>query len=316
MSRLANAVDRALEASVVGSFTSVGAIIRRRLDHWSPFARLDGVRVVVTGATSGLGSYMAPALAGLGADVVLVGRSASRGAEVLAATVAAGPSGSHSLELADVGDLGQVRELAERVRRGGVDILLHNAGALTHERTLSPQSIETTLATHLVGPHVLTQLLREKNDRTLSRVLVMTSGGMYTQKFDVATLTSLEGVYDGVATYARVKRAQIVWARAAAARWGDETLVAVTHPGWTDTPGLRSSLPTFGRLLRPVLRTLAQGTDTMLWLTGCEQLRHERGALWFDRRTRSAYRLARTRPDDPAADEASLWGHLESWRNA
>ena len=38
------------------------------------------------------------------------------------------------------------------------------------------------------------------------------------------------------------------------------------HPGWVDTPGVRTFLPTFRALTRPVIRTPEQGTDTLVWL--------------------------------------------------
>ena len=55
--RLRAGLDRALEASVVGSFTRIGFAARSRLFQWEPLStsRMDGKVSVVTGATSGLG---------------------------------------------------------------------------------------------------------------------------------------------------------------------------------------------------------------------------------------------------------------------
>ena len=38
------------------------------------------------------------------------------------------------------------------------------------------------------------------------------------------------------------------------------------HPGWVATPGIESSLPSFNRLMRPILRTAEEGADTAVWL--------------------------------------------------
>ena len=64
-SRGARAVDRALEASVVGSFTRIGYHTRRRLFEWTPLESLglEGKVAVVTGATSGLGRTAAGLMA-------------------------------------------------------------------------------------------------------------------------------------------------------------------------------------------------------------------------------------------------------------
>jgi hypothetical protein len=75
MSGLADAVDAALEWSVVGSFTRVGSAARRRLDHWETLEgpRMEGRVVVISGATSGLGFETARALAAMGATVEVHG---------------------------------------------------------------------------------------------------------------------------------------------------------------------------------------------------------------------------------------------------
>ena len=78
---LARAVDGLLEAAIVPSFSRVGPLVRRSTASWrdaGPGA-LAGRRVVVTGATSGLGAEIARQVAALGAEVDLVGRDAARG---------------------------------------------------------------------------------------------------------------------------------------------------------------------------------------------------------------------------------------------
>ena len=87
-----------------------------------------GRTAVVTGATSGLGTAVAGALGRVGAHVVVVGRDAERGRDVVARIEADG--GSAELELVDVCDEAEVVALAERVRarRSSVDVLVNAAG--------------------------------------------------------------------------------------------------------------------------------------------------------------------------------------------
>jgi NAD(P)-dependent dehydrogenase (short-subunit alcohol dehydrogenase family) len=85
---------------------------------------LEGQRALVTGATSGIGRAVALQLAREGAEVLVHGRDAARGAETVAEITAAG--GKASFVAADLGDVADVRRLASEV--GDVDILINNAG--------------------------------------------------------------------------------------------------------------------------------------------------------------------------------------------
>src|SRR3984893_6944654 len=87
-------------------------------------SNLEGQRALVTGATSGIGRAAALQLARDGAEVVVHGRDAARGAETVAEITAAG--GTASFVAADLGDAADVQRLASDV--GDVDILINNAG--------------------------------------------------------------------------------------------------------------------------------------------------------------------------------------------
>jgi hypothetical protein len=77
------------------------------------------------------------------------------------------------------------------------------------------------------------------------------------------------------------------------------------HPGWVDTPGLRASLPGFHRASRVVLRTPAEGADTIVWLGAADEPAHSSGDFWHDRKRRPTHVLRRTR--ESAADRERLW---------
>ena len=85
---------------------------------------LDGRRVVLTGASSGIGREAAKMLAARGARLALVARRADRLQE-LAGEIDAVPLP------ADLSQRGAAVDLAERAKRalGGVDVLVNNAGA-------------------------------------------------------------------------------------------------------------------------------------------------------------------------------------------
>jgi len=314
VSFLADRVDAALEWSVVGSFTRVGSALRRRLDHWAPLdgGDLAGGVVVMTGGTSGLGLEAARALARMGATLEIIARNGTKAEATCAELVRETGNPKVGFVVADTGDLTALRRAAAVLarRHPAIRVLIHNAGALDDVRQTSPQGIELTVASQVVGPFLLTGLLLPAlKAGAPARVLWVSSGGMYSEPLSVARLEMSAGEYDGTTAYARAKRAQVtlaeLWAERLAA---DRIHVHAMHPGWADTPGLARSLPAFRRALGPWLRAPADGADTLVWLAVDEGAPlQETGRFWLDRRPRPLHRLASTRRSDTPEERQRLW---------
>ena len=304
------AVDKFLESTVLGSFSRVGYATRSRLESWIDPPSLAGQRVLITGATSGLGFETAAKLASLGAAVTFVARDESRALAALGALRQRSKNDRIDFLLGDTSDLAAMRRVADTVaQRGDLHVLIHNAGAISATRTLSPQGFEVTVAAQLLGPFLLTRLLVPALTQTHpGRVLTVSSGGMYSQKFDLSTLEMDSASYDGVVAYAKVKRAQLVlnheWVHHVSA---NDVVFHAMHPGWTDTPGLAASLPKFHSLARPWLRTPAQGADTLVWLAGSRDSSRTTGDFWLDRHPRFEHKVPWTRSRAPGRDQVMLW---------
>ena len=243
---LAEAVDLALEATVVLSFSRVGYRVRRRVWSWAqpPEASMAGQVVLVTGATSGLGLSLATRCAELGASVVVVGRDLERLESARDRIAAAAGTATVTTARCDLARLDDVRALAEQVRRdhSRLDVLVHNAGALVHDFVRTVDGIELTVQTHVVAPYLLTTELLDLLQATPgARVLTVASGGMYTQPLEDLDLDPAD--FDGVRAYALAKRAQVVLNQQWARRHPGVAVFQAMHPGWVDTPGLRDSLP-------------------------------------------------------------------------
>jgi NAD(P)-dependent dehydrogenase (short-subunit alcohol dehydrogenase family) len=312
VSAVTRLVDSALEVSVVGSFTSVGCNVRSKLDHWDAAAGrhdLNRRTVLVTGATSGIGLAAALRLARLGASVRFLARNEARAEDARARIVdAAGGGADVAYDLADMSDLDAVRGFATRFAAANekLDVLLHNAGALSRDFRRAPDGTELTLATHVLGPFLLTSLLLPALRRAApGRVITMSSGGMYTQRLDLDDLEMDRSHYDGRVAYARAKRAQVVLNREWARRFDrSEVVFHAMHPGWVDTPGVESGLPGFYRVMRPLLRTPDQGADTAVWLASDLEPLRSTGDFWHDRRRRGEHRLPWTAREE---DGGGLW---------
>lgn len=300
-----DALDTVLDKVVVAGYSSIGPALRRR--WWPadpPAGSLVDQHVLVTGASRGLGLAAATDLARLGATVHLLGRNQSRLDEAAAGIRVAVPNADVVPETCDVSDLDDVRTYAARTRETvpRLHALIHNAGVMPESRTESPQGIELTLATHVVGPLLLTELLRPvlaaADD---SRVLIMSSGGMYSAPLDDGWARDLqfrEGTYRGIRAYARTKRLQVLLAEELAERLaGDGVAVHSMHPGWAATDGVAESMPGFNRALRPILRDARSGADTLVWLTASPEAASSTGLFWSDRRPRSTTYLPWTSED-------------------
>jgi dehydrogenase/reductase SDR family member 12 len=314
MSFFADVVDQALELVVIPSFTRIGSIVRSRLDHWTPVDEYDltGRVVVITGGTSGLGLATARALAADGATIEIIARNPTKAAQTCQALRDAGAPGGVDFIVADTGDLESVSAAAAELgrRHKTIDALIHNAGALDAEHELSPQGVEQTVASQVAGPFLLTDLLLPLlRAGAPSRVLFVTSGGMYTEPLSVEDLQMRPYDYKGATAYSRAKRAQVtmaeMWAESLAA---DDIHVHAMHPGWADTPGIERSLPQFHRIMGPLLRTPEDGADTLIWLAADDGRPLETsGLLWLDRRPRPIHRLPRTKRSDTADERRRLW---------
>jgi NAD(P)-dependent dehydrogenase (short-subunit alcohol dehydrogenase family) len=298
---------------VVGSFSRLGPAVRRVVAGWSDDDRaLEGRTVVLTGGTSGIGLAIARRCALAGARVHLLARDAAR-----ATSVADALPGCHvSFGIADLSDPGTVRRFAldATAELGTVDVLVHNAGALHRRLERTTTGDERTLATQLLAPFLLTSLLLPAlrgGGAGPGRVLTMSSGGMYTQRFELDALDPDPSDYSGPVTYARVKRAQVVltgeWARRVPRA---EVAFHALHPGWVDTPGIRAGLPGFARFGRILFRSPDDGADTAVWLSHDPEALRTSGDFWLDRRRRGLHRLPWTRGGD---DPARLWDRCEAW---
>ncbi len=306
------ALDSVLDRTVAPGFTALGHAVRRRLPTWPadpvPGA-LAGRHVAVTGASSGLGRRTALDLAALGATVHLVVRDPGRGERVAAEVDAATRPGTARVWRCDVSDLDSVRAFADAFLASGLALraLVHNAGALPPERTESAQGHELTAALHVLGPVLMSERLLPALSADAGRVVLVTSGGMYTQPLPAADPEFTRGGYSGAVAYARSKRGQVELLPVLADRWAASGVgVHATHPGWAATPGLDASLPRFAAVLRPVLRSDAAGTDTTTWVVAVEPAPGS-GHLWHDRRVRPTSVLRRTRPSDDERERYWAW---------
>ena len=303
--------DAILDRSIVWSFDRSGFLRHaRRFRAEDVDVDLTGRVCLVTGANSGIGRAAATALASRRADIYLLCRDRARGEEAVNAIRRETGNKRVYLEVVDVSHLASVRAFVERYTSPRVDVLIHNAGVLPATRQETPEGLELTLATNVIGPFLLTHLLHAKLAAAGgARVIFVSSGGMYAQRLSLDDLQWTQRPFDGVTAYAQTKRMQVILTELLARRWSRARIaVHCMHPGWADTPAVRSSIPRFYRVMRNRLRTPEEGADTVVWLA-VARARIPSGRFWLDRVPQPTHLLPFT-VEEPR-DRARLWRTCE-----
>jgi dehydrogenase/reductase SDR family protein 12 len=284
---------------------------RKGLDRQPVEADFSGQVWLVTGASGGIGREIALQAARRGARVVAAARTASKLAALAAADV---DPGTVEPLIADLALMRETRVAASGLaaHAARVDVLVNNVGVLLDAFSITDEGFETSFATNLLNHYLLTESLIELGLLGPgSLVLNMSSGGMYTTALDPERLNVTDPEqHDGVMAYARHKRAQVELTHVWNQRHGPGLVAHVMHPGWVDTEGVRTSLPGFRRLFRPLLRTSEQAADTAIWLAA-ERPDPLPEGIWLDREPQPEHVRDDTRAD-PALRER-LAAALEAW---
>src|SRR3989442_13367617 len=129
------------------------------MSTWSGAA---GKRVLITGATSGIGLAAAEALAARGAELAILARDAARAREAVARITSAGrESTTVDVLFVDLASQAGIRGVAAEVlaRYPKIDVLVNNAGAILAKRRTTQDGIEMTWAVNHLAPFLLTTLL-------------------------------------------------------------------------------------------------------------------------------------------------------------
>ena len=195
-----------------------------------------GKVAVVTGATSGLGRWIAEDLAAHHATTVLVGRSEPRvqaaAREIIAQTQNANV---HPLPVTDLGVRSESARVAATLleQYPRIDLLVNNAGAYFHRREVTPEGLERTFALNVLAPFILTsRLLPRLEGSAPARVVMVASDAHHGHEVDFGDLQST-GKYRGYRAYGRSKLELILLTREFARRLGGKGVtVNAVHPGF------------------------------------------------------------------------------------
>ena len=254
---------------------------------------------VVTGATGGIGRWIALGLARAGHHVVLVGRNPDKGQGTQAWIAGQVPGASTEVQSADLRLLRAARELGQTIAAAHprVKVLVNNAGMFAARRTVTAEGREAVLALNHLAPYVLADALEPMlRAHGAARIVNVGSSTSDRARIDPADLELTRG-WGFVRAYGRSKLALMVSTFARAERLRGAGVVAnVVHPGAVATGLVRARGPIgWGwQAMAPFLLTEQQGADTPLHVALSPE--------WADRTGMYAKRRAPVRPNRRALD--------------
>ena len=271
-----------LDKTIVFSFDKTG-FYRHKSNFYEDLSKNDlrGKIALVTGGTSGIGGQVAQELANLGAKVFFTGRNKQKGDffEKNSSNL-----NFFAIDMAKWSDLIEFSKIGDRY-----DYIVLNAGGMPSNLVLNEYKFEHQCASQLLGHYYLIHFLSKyKKINNDARIVWISSGGMYLKKLDLDSLFQNQN-YNKIATYANVKRAQVTLVEEMSKqdKW-EKIKIFSMHPGWVATSGLKESLPKFFSLMKNRLRTLEEGSDTILWLLLTSK-KIKSGCFYFDREIVSPY---------------------------
>lgn len=238
---------------------------------------LSGQRILITGASAGLGAETARALAAHGASVVMAVRDLAKG-EGAATTVRAGAASGAKVELCevDLASLASVRACADRLLAEGkpLNVLIANAGVMACPQGTTADGFETQFGTNHLGHFVfVNRLVPLLLAGAPGRIVCLSSRGHHFSDVDLDDPGFERTPYDPWQAYGRAKTANVLFAVALDKRLRDRGVRAcAVHPG-----GIRTEL---GRHLTPeaiatltarrsasafTFKSIPQGAATSIW---------------------------------------------------
>lgn len=262
---------------------------------------------VITGASSGIGTAAAKALAAEGWQIIGVGRDETRSAAALAEIEAVASGPAPSMLRGDLSLLSEAERLAEEIAAltPRLDLLANNAGGMASEQRMTREGFEASFTANFLGPFLLTERLlpllrkaaKDAPEGAVRIVNTSSSGSEAIPALDVHDLQGLQNWLPGRA-YCGGKLANVLHARMLAERLADDGIIAhAFHPGTVDTNFFAHVAASVRESFRDAPKLSdEEGADTLIWLATAEEAGRTSGGYWYQREPR--------KPNPVVEDEA------------
>lgn len=255
---------------------------------------MKGKRILITGATNGIGMQAALELAKMGADVVIVGRDANKTRQVRNDLQTQSGNSRIDILVADLSSMDEIRRLAAefREKHDRLHVLLNNAGAVFSDYQQSADGYEMTFALNHISYFLLTHLLldmliQSSQEQGEARIINVSSSAHRNATLRLGGLRNESG-YSFMNSYGASKLMNVQFTYEMARRLADSTVVVnAVHPGLVatgfghNTGGLWSGLIKIAQKLFAI--SPQRGAETLVYLAASPEVTGISGKYWNEK---------------------------------
>ncbi len=279
---------------------------------------MKGKRVLITGATNGIGKQAALELARMGAAVVIVGRDEVKTRKVSIDLKTLSGNSNIDLAVGDLSSMDEVRRIAAEYRAtyGRLDVLLNNAGASFSTFQSSVDGYEKTFALNHLSYYLLTNLLLDTikltaRDHGEARIINVSSSAHTAAGPAGIRFDELRGggKFRAFRVYGVSKLANVLFTYELARRLESaDVAVNAVHPGLVNT-GFGDNMTGFMRYFFKMMKTVAgrsprKGAETLVYLASSPDVQGVTGKYWFDKKTTQSSAISQDREQ-----QKQLWDY-------
>lgn len=228
--------------------------------------------ILVTGASSGIGEATASRLAGLGAHVVMVSRTAARGEKARARILRAHPSASLEVMVADLSTTAAIRALADefKAKHRRLDVLINNAAVLSSTRRETREGFELQFFVNHLAYFLLTGMLLDVLRASAPSRIVSVSSTAHSRGVIDFNDLQMKAHYRAYQAYANTKLMNILFTAELARRLDPrDVTVNCLHPGVIRTGLMRGVSPALHLMWQSLGKFFKQpdeGAETPVYL--------------------------------------------------
>lgn len=279
---------------------------------------VDRKKIVITGATSGVGRETAKGLARQGGEIIILARNLDK-SKALAEEIEAISGRAPNIFIADLSIMEEVKNAAEQIKAAYpvIDILINNAGLIKDNKEFTKEGFESTLAVNHLAPFLLTHLLLPTlESASEAKIINVASEAHKMGRANLEDINYKNSKFKPMQVYGDTKLYNILFTKKLAAKYKDETINAYAlHPGFVNSGfghnlGLAADVLLF--LLRPFMISARKGALTSLHVANLPFNKNESGQYYKNSKAKKPNRRA---SDKQLADQLWLVSNrlLQQW---
>ena len=272
-------------------------------------------KIIITGATDGIGLAAAKEIAKKDYHIGLVGRNPEKGKQAIETIIS--HSGNENLDFfeCDLSLVKNVKSLSEQIKQkyNKVDVLLNNAGGANKKKIITSEGLEKTFATNQMNYFVLsTELLDIISESNDGRIVNVASNAHIGAEVDYGNINS-EKSFSAWTSYCVSKLMNIMFTYQLSLMQ-DKVSINVLHPGFVDTNiagnegNLIKYIVKFGAKM--FARTVDNGADSSIYLSTSDEVKGVSGKYFFKCRE-----IKSSRASYSQEDWKKVWELCDNYKN-